>query len=128
MYCIGTNSNQYFFTVLTWFIYEKNIEYFKKMFKGKLLNQDKKNGILLSNQTLVLQHVLKPRSGLYTCSAENTEGTGESNPLPLEVKFSPECSPNQIQVILRKVLFLQKWRHGKFLRNKQVQIFLMDKS
>ena len=78
------------------------------MFKGKLLNQDKKNGILLSNQTLVLQHVLKPRSGLYTCSAENTEGTGESNPLPLEVKFSPECSPNQIQVILRKVLFLQK--------------------
>ena len=87
---------------------KKNIEYFLKMFKGKLLNQDKKNGILLSNQTLVLQHVLKPRSGLYTCSAENTEGTGESNPLPLEVKFSPECSPNQIQVILRKVLFLQK--------------------
>ena len=94
-----------------------------------MLNQDKKNGILLSNQTLVLQHVLKPRSGLYTCSAENTEGTGESNPLPLEVKFSPECSPNQIQVIQKASYFEEKGRHGKFLQNKlQVQTFPIDKS
>ncbi|GLG93769.1 Uncharacterized protein GBIM_01122, partial [Gryllus bimaculatus] len=43
-------------------------------------------GVILSNQTLVLQSVRNHSSGLYACIASNAEGEGESEPFHLNVK------------------------------------------
>ncbi|XP_066940525.1 contactin-4-like [Macrobrachium rosenbergii] len=51
-----------------------------------------KNGILVSKMTLVLQHVSRANAGTYTCLATNSEGTGSSNPLQLDVKYAPVCA------------------------------------
>ena len=44
------------------------------------------NGIILGNQTLVLQAVNTHQAGLYTCVASNVVADGESNALLLDVK------------------------------------------
>ena len=43
-------------------------------------------GVILGNQTLVLQSVQQPGAGLYTCVASNTVADGESNALHLDIK------------------------------------------
>ena len=43
-------------------------------------------GIILSNLTLVLQHVTPHTRGNYSCVADNSEGSVTSNSLPLEIK------------------------------------------
>ena len=43
-------------------------------------------GIILQNQTLVLQNIRREAAGLYTCAAVNIEGEGESQPVNLRVK------------------------------------------
>lgn len=43
-------------------------------------------GVIIGNQTLVLQNITRHRAGLYTCVASNSEGDGVSNPLNLDVK------------------------------------------
>nr|XP_040583876.1 nephrin-like [Lepeophtheirus salmonis] len=55
-------------------------------------------GIIISNQSLVLQSVTKHQSGIYTCVAHNTEGDGVSNPMTLNIRYAPYCKPGQIQV------------------------------
>ena len=44
------------------------------------------NGIILGNQTLVLQAVNTHQAGLYTCVASNVVADGESNALLLDIK------------------------------------------
>ncbi|KAK8402382.1 hypothetical protein O3P69_000656 [Scylla paramamosain] len=48
-------------------------------------------GIILQNQTLVLQNIRREAAGLYTCAAVNIEGEGESQPVNLRVKYKPYC-------------------------------------
>ena len=50
-----------------------------------MLYADQENGVIMSTQSLVLQHVTKSAVGDYVCRAVNTEGTGESNAVPLKI-------------------------------------------
>ena len=55
-------------------------------FQGKFVVEKVSDGILIGNQTLVLQRVSRAHAGLYTCVASNSEGDGESNAQYLNVK------------------------------------------
>ncbi|XP_071524793.1 uncharacterized protein [Panulirus ornatus] len=48
-------------------------------------------GVILQNQTLVLQQITREAAGLYTCAAVNLEGEGESQPVNLKVMYKPYC-------------------------------------
>ncbi|CAH2061829.1 unnamed protein product, partial [Iphiclides podalirius] len=52
-------------------------------------------GVLLANQSLVLQHVSRHAAGAYICSATNSLGDGLSTPLMLDVKYAPTCKSEQ---------------------------------
>ncbi|CAH1102842.1 unnamed protein product [Psylliodes chrysocephalus] len=65
---------------------------------GKLLNINVNAGIIISNQSLVLQGVSRATAGNYTCVGYNTEGDGESNPFYLNVLYAPSCKPNQTRI------------------------------
>ncbi|XP_068208272.1 protein turtle homolog B-like isoform X2 [Palaemon carinicauda] len=48
-------------------------------------------GIIIQNQTLVLQRIIRDSAGFYTCRAKNLEGDGESQPVELKVQYKPYC-------------------------------------
>ncbi|CAB4060984.1 unnamed protein product [Lepeophtheirus salmonis] len=54
---------------------------------GKFLLESIPEGIIIGNQTLVLQNVQLEHAGLFTCIASNSEGDGESNAQYLNVKY-----------------------------------------
>ncbi|XP_047494620.1 neural cell adhesion molecule 1-A-like [Penaeus chinensis] len=62
---------------------------------GQELHHNITAGVILSNQSLVLQGVTRKSSGLYTCRAINMNGEASSNAVQLSVKFAPVCSPDQ---------------------------------
>ncbi|CAL1283698.1 unnamed protein product [Larinioides sclopetarius] len=64
-------------------------------FEDQELHTNTSNGIIVSNQSLVLQKVQKSSRGRYTCTATNSEGTGESNEVFLRVQYAPLCKPGQ---------------------------------
>ncbi|KYN40997.1 Nephrin, partial [Trachymyrmex septentrionalis] len=66
--------------------------------QGKALHHNITQGIIISNQSLVLQGVDRKSAGNYTCVGYNTEGDGESSPFYLNVMFAPTCKPNQTKV------------------------------
>ncbi|XP_055706645.1 uncharacterized protein LOC129803854 isoform X2 [Phlebotomus papatasi] len=64
----------------------KKIEWFhneKQLFSSR--------GIIISNQTLVLQAISKASHGQYMCRSENAQGTVSSNDVYLDVKYPPIC-------------------------------------
>ena len=56
------------------------------MVQGIEIHQNVSAGIIVSNQTLVLQKLSRTQAGHYTCVGSNTEGDGESAPLNLRVR------------------------------------------
>lgn len=64
---------------LTW--YHNGVEIF----------QNNGAGVIMSDQSLVLQNVARSTAGNYTCMATNLEGKGVSNPVKLVVRYAPIC-------------------------------------
>ncbi|GFT06899.1 uncharacterized protein NPIL_537671 [Nephila pilipes] len=60
-------------------------------FKDRLLLTNAAMGIIIMNQTLILQRVRKDHQGIYRCFAFNSIGKGSSNVLYLLVQFAPVC-------------------------------------
>ncbi|XP_022236802.1 hemicentin-1-like [Limulus polyphemus] len=67
-------------------------------FERKELSTNTSVGVIISNQSLVLQNVNRSSRGRYTCRATNAQGEGVSNPLHLKVQFAPTCRNNQKSV------------------------------
>ncbi|XP_076310293.1 protein turtle-like [Tachypleus tridentatus] len=64
-------------------------------FEGRELQTNTSAGVIISNQSLVLQKVERSSRGRYTCLATNSEGQGESNSVFLRVQYAPRCEMNQ---------------------------------
>ncbi|KAG8182737.1 hypothetical protein JTE90_008115, partial [Oedothorax gibbosus] len=64
-------------------------------FEGQDLQSNVSAGIVLSNQSLVLQKVSRSQRGRYSCTATNNEGMGESNHVYLRVQYAPICKSDQ---------------------------------
>lgn len=64
-----------------------------------LLVHNVSSGIIMSNQSLVLQGVTRASSGRYTCLASNSEGEGSSNAAQLTVMFAPVCQQSAPQIV-----------------------------
>ena len=61
------------------------------LFQGKVVQHSIEDGIISSNQSLVLQRISKVSAGNYTCTAFNSEGNGLSNHVKLNIKCKFEC-------------------------------------
>jgi len=61
------------------------------LFEGRPLSSDPSSGIIVSNQSLVLQKVRREHRGRYQCTAVNTEGQGSSNKVFLKVYCKYFC-------------------------------------
>ncbi|XP_022258822.1 kin of IRRE-like protein 3 [Limulus polyphemus] len=64
-------------------------------FEGQSLTSNSSIGIIITNQTLVIQRIRREYRGRYSCSAQNIEGLGVSNEIFLKVKYVPRCSPTK---------------------------------
>ncbi|XP_044263990.1 nephrin-like [Tribolium madens] len=67
---------------------------------GNRLLSNATAGVIVSNQTLVLQSVSRASSGRYCCEATNKEGTSTSTPFHLRVKFPPVCAERSGRKVL----------------------------
>lgn len=54
--------------------------------QGVEVRQERENGILLTNRSLVVQEVTRSDAGRYTCQASNVEGDSTSPPVILAVQ------------------------------------------
>ncbi|XP_067133356.1 B-cell receptor CD22-like isoform X1 [Centruroides vittatus] len=67
-------------------------------FEGHELRTNTSAGIVISNQSLVLQKVQRVNRGRYYCMATNSEGHGRSNEVFLRIRYAPECKIGQKKV------------------------------
>ncbi|XP_031624769.1 neural cell adhesion molecule 2 isoform X1 [Contarinia nasturtii] len=66
---------------------------------GVELHHNVTAGIILTDQSLVLQSVTRASAGDYTCLAANTEGKGTSNPVTLRVRYAPVCGSTHEELL-----------------------------
>ena len=107
------------------------------MLQGKPLKYSLEEGVIITNQSLVLQKVRRQESGLYQCQAINSEGTGSSNTVQLPIKCKFEifmqqqrwCAFTQCVKIRKKVSFFKNspnWTifgiFDNFLSTKNVDV------
>ncbi|CAB4068057.1 unnamed protein product [Lepeophtheirus salmonis] len=67
-------------------------------FNGIDIHQDLREGIIMGNQSLVLQGLSRNATGTYHCMASNIEGNALSNPVELNIKYKPVCADDQKMV------------------------------
>ncbi|XP_013792659.2 nephrin-like, partial [Limulus polyphemus] len=65
------------------------------LFEGQEIQTNTTVGVIVSNQSLVLQKVRLASRGHYYCSAGNSEGSEKSNVVYLRVQHAPICKPGQ---------------------------------
>ncbi|XP_063231784.1 protein turtle homolog A-like [Bacillus rossius redtenbacheri] len=66
---------------------------------GREMHHNVSAGVILSDQSLVLQGVTKHSAGEYTCLAANIEGKGSSNPVMLRVMYAPACREEREELL-----------------------------
>uniref|UniRef100_A0A1I8NIL5 Ig-like domain-containing protein n=1 Tax=Musca domestica TaxID=7370 RepID=A0A1I8NIL5_MUSDO len=66
---------------------------------GKELHHNVSAGVILSDQSLVLQSVSRASAGDYTCLAVNSEGKGTSNPVTLRIRYAPICATDHDELL-----------------------------
>ncbi|RWS17015.1 protein turtle B-like protein [Dinothrombium tinctorium] len=57
-----------------------------------------KQGVIQTNQSLVLQRVSRGQSGMYQCEASNQLGIALSNKIDLKIRYAPVCKTNFIRI------------------------------
>ncbi|XP_059469955.1 hemicentin-1 isoform X2 [Neocloeon triangulifer] len=56
-------------------------------------------GVIISDNSLVLQGVTRFNAGYYTCMATNAEGKGNSNPVELRIMYVPTCRDEREELL-----------------------------
>ncbi|XP_043258018.1 hemicentin-1-like [Colletes gigas] len=67
---------------------------------GKELKNNSTAGIVLSDLSLVLQRITRYSAGDYTCLAANSEGKTASNPVTLQIMYTPVCKEGRSEVVV----------------------------
>ncbi|XP_076164768.1 neural cell adhesion molecule 2 [Ptiloglossa arizonensis] len=67
---------------------------------GKELKNNITAGIVLSDLSLVLQGITRYSAGDYTCHAANSEGKTDSNPVTLQIMYTPVCKEGRSEVVV----------------------------
>jgi len=75
------------------------------VFQGSPLKHDVSSGVIMSNLTLVVQHVRRAHSGKYVCHAENDEGKSKSNEIDLKIKCKSSSTMNFDFLMEENVMF-----------------------
>ncbi|EFN75494.1 Myelin-associated glycoprotein [Harpegnathos saltator] len=67
---------------------------------GKELKNNATAGVVLSDHSLVLQGLTRYSAGDYTCLAANSEGKTASNPVSLQIMYTPVCKEGRSEVVV----------------------------
>ncbi|XP_017879880.1 hemicentin-1-like [Ceratina calcarata] len=67
---------------------------------GKELKNNATAGIVLSDQSLILRRITRYSAGDYTCLAANNEGKTTSNPVNLQIMYTPVCKEGRSEVVV----------------------------
>ena len=86
--------------------------HFRICFQGSPLRQDLRRGIIMGNQSLVLQRLGRNASGTYYCIATNSEGSAYSNPIQLDIRCECTLGYSSLQDF-RRLQFLSHNGTGK---------------
>ncbi|XP_076350490.1 nephrin-like isoform X2 [Tachypleus tridentatus] len=89
---VQTGDDVYFYC-----LYDSNPEATKiewQFWRGTLINNPR-SGILVHDQSLILEKVGRAQSGTYRCLVDNCEGREDSEVLKLNIKYAPICKEGQ---------------------------------
>ncbi|XP_015190919.1 PREDICTED: hemicentin-1 [Polistes dominula] len=67
---------------------------------SKELKNNATAGVILSDHSLVLQGLTRHSAGDYTCLAVNSEGKTTSNPVTLQIMYTPVCKEGKSEVVV----------------------------